>query len=273
MGTPAAKTAGWIVLAILAVALHAAPPSDDPIVGLWEGRKLDARSQTTEPWGPFEIERRSDGSLAATYLGSRLGQRDQPMSDVRLEGRRLHLRMSRAGGAVLEAELIPGQGLLGELRHHGMVEDLHLERIAKRSDEDILALLASGKIAAAPPYQSEILSVMIHHGPEVARRIYEAVTAEDAERRLWGPSAVNTLAYELLNAGRTAEAVAIFQLNALAYPDDANSFDSLGEGYLRNGDRQLAIDALRKALSLRPRPEVRENSMRLLRELGVDIYN
>ena len=270
--TSTAKTAGWISVAILTAALHASPPAEDPIVGIWEGRKVDGRSQTTEPWGPFAIERQADGSLAAEYLGSRLGQRDQPMHEVRLEGRRFQLHMNRWGGAILEAELIPGQGLVGELRHHGMVEDLQLERIANRSHRDILKLLESGGIVDAPPYQSEIVSVMIHHGADAARRIYEVVNAHQPERQLWGPSVVNTLGYELLNANRTAEAVEIFQLNALAYPEDANAFDSLGEGYLRNGDRQLAIDALRKSLTLRPRPDVRNNSIQLLKELGVDVY-
>ncbi len=267
-----ARITGWIVLALLSTSLYA-KPAEDPIVGLWEGRKLDGRSQTTEPWGPFEIARNADGSLSATYLGSRLGQRDQPMYEARLESRRFHLKMNRRGGAVLEAELIPGQGLVGELRHHGMVEDLHLERIPSRSDKDILTLLEAGEITTAPPYQSEIVSLMVHHGPAVARRIHQAVVAEDPERRLWGPSAVTTLGYELLNANRTAEAVAVLELNVLAYPEDANSFDSLGEALLRNGDRQSAIEALRRALTLSPRPEVRRNSMRLLEELGVDLYN
>ncbi len=61
-----------------------------------------------------------------------------------------------------------------------------------------------------------------------------------------------------------------FKLNALAYADDANSFDSLGEGYLRNGDRELAIDALQKSLSLNPPQNVLQNSIKLLKELGID---
>ena len=99
-----------------------------------------------------------------------------------------------------------------------------------------------------------------------------AVRAEYPERRLWGPSAVNRYGYELVNRNQTAQAVEVFKLNALAYPDDANSFDSLGEGYLRNGERELAIEAFRQALALNPRPQVKDNSIQLLGELGVDVY-
>ncbi len=125
------------------------------------------------------------------------------------------------------------------------------------------------------------MSVLIERGPVVARRLYQTVCTahhvppEGDKRnqcRLWGPSAVNAYGYELINRNRTAQAVEVFKLNALAYPDDANSFDSLGEAYMRNGDRELAIEAFRKSLALNPRPQVKESSIKLLRELGIDVY-
>ena len=266
----------WVVLIAVAscawVDVARGTEPDDPIAGIWEGRKVDGRYQVTEPWGPFLIERAADGSLSATYLGSRLGRSDLEMYDVQLDGDRFHLKMNRWGGAVLDAILDPGKGLVGTLRHHGMTEDLELKRIPNRSVEDVEALLDIGRIAEAPPYQSEWMRILIQRGPEVARRIYLAVRAEHPERQLWGSSAVNDYGYELINRNHTARAVEVFKLNVLAYPDDANSFDSLGEGYLRNGDRELAIEALRKALALNPRPEVKENSIKLLRELGIDVY-
>ncbi len=270
-------TASLILIAVAlgacgAVARGTDSEADDPLAGVWEGRKVDGRYQTTEPWGPFQIERAADGSLSATYLGSRLGQRDLPMYDVSLDGDRFHLKMNRWGSAVLDARLDPGKGLVGTLRHHGMTEDLQLERIPNRSHKDIQALYASGKIAAAPPYQSEWMSVLIHQGPGAARLIFEAIRAEHPDRQLWGPSAVNGYGYELINQNKTARAVEVFRLNTLAYPDDANSFDSLGEAYLRNGDRESAIETLRQALALNPRPQVKANSIKLLRELGVDVY-
>ncbi len=242
-----------------------AASDDDPIVGLWEGRKLDARAQVTEPWGPFLIQREDDGSLTVTYLDSRFGRRDQAMRHVRFDGDRLSFKMG--SGAVLEALLRRGT-LSGMLSHHGLEEDLELERIPNRSDRDIMTLLEDGRLSEAPPMQSELMSVLVHQGPDNARRLFEAVQSQDPDRQLWGPSAVNAYGYELLNQNQTALAVEVLRLNVAAYPQAANSFDSLGEAYLRNGDRELAIEALRHALSLHPRPEVRNNSLELLRELG-----
>ena len=56
----------------------------------------------------------------------------------------------------------------------------------------------------------------------------------------------------------------------LAYPDDPNSYDSLGEGYMSNGNQELAIEAFKKSLSMNPAANVRANSIKLLKELGVE---
>jgi predicted Zn-dependent protease len=151
-----------------------------------------------------------------------------------------------------------------------MTEKLTLQKIPDRTDDDILALLNAGKIADNPPYQSEFMSLLINKGPEAALTIFKAVRKKKPGHQLWGPGVVNSYGYELLNKKKTTEAVAVLELNTLAYADDPNSFDSLGEGYLRNGDRELAIKALKKSLSMNPPQNVRQNSTKLLKELGID---
>ena len=163
------------------------PDQTDDIVGLWEGRKVDGRFNTTEPWGPFLIEKNSDGALKATFLGSRLGQRDLPMYNVTLKNDKFKLQMNRWGGASLEATFSPEKGIVGTLRHHGMTEKLTLHKIPDRTDDDILALLNSGKIADNPPYQSEFMSLLINKGPETAMTVVKGVHAKKPGHQLWGP--------------------------------------------------------------------------------------
>ncbi|MEZ4830127.1 MAG: DUF2911 domain-containing protein [Bacteroidia bacterium] len=86
---------------------------------------------------------------------------------------------------------------------------------------------------------------------------------------------LNNYGYALLNEGKLDEAIAVFKLNTERNPDDPNVFDSLGEGYvIRNaeGDRKLAIKALEASLSMSPPENVRLNSLRLLKQLGVKKY-
>jgi tetratricopeptide (TPR) repeat protein len=54
-------------------------------------------------------------------------------------------------------------------------------------------------------------------------------------------SSVNSLGYRLLSRKKTADAARIFPLNVELYPDSANTYDSLGEGYMAAGDKAQAV--------------------------------
>src|SRR5687768_11355808 len=58
---------------------------------------------------------------------------------------------------------------------------------------------------------------------------------------------MNRIGYQLLAAGKTAEAIAVFEKNVASYPGSANVYDSLGEGYERSGDKAKARGYYEKA--------------------------
>jgi dienelactone hydrolase len=68
--------------------------------------------------------------------------------------------------------------------------------------------------------------------------------APDVER------ALNLSGYTLLAVGRTADALALFTLNAESFAGSANVWDSLADGYEATGARDQALAASRKALDL-----------------------
>lgn len=67
------------------------------------------------------------------------------------------------------------------------------------------------------------------------------------------PELLNSLGYEVLTAKRIDEAIRIFALNVESFPKDANAYDSLGEAYAANGNRELAIANYRKSLEIDPK--------------------
>lgn len=75
---------------------------------------------------------------------------------------------------------------------------------------------------------------------------------------------LNQLGYQLLQAKKLSDAVAIFKLNVEMFPQSANVYDSLGEAYMNNGDKELAIANYKKSLELDPK---NSNATVRLREL------
>jgi tetratricopeptide (TPR) repeat protein len=80
----------------------------------------------------------------------------------------------------------------------------------------------------------------------------------------FGEPSLNAFAYELLSAGDHEGAIAVFRLNASEFPQSGNAWDSLAEGYLKAGKKELAAIYYRKSLEVDP---MNNNALEKLREL------
>lgn len=78
---------------------------------------------------------------------------------------------------------------------------------------------------------------------------------------------LNLYGYRLLGEKKISEAIAVFTENTKRNPDDANTWDSLGEAYATNGDKAKARDSFKKSLSKNPSPETKANSEMWLKKL------
>lgn len=75
---------------------------------------------------------------------------------------------------------------------------------------------------------------------------------------------LNKAGYELLFNRQIDMAIALFKVNILLFPEDANIHDSLGEGYMMKGDYQQSRKMYEEALELDPNFE---NAKKMLLEL------
>ena len=89
-------------------------------------------------------------------------------------------------------------------------------------------------------------------GAEAAVAQYRELRKSQPNRYDFAEPELNALGYELLFTGRVKEAVEIFKLNVEMYPQGFNTYDSLAEGYLAAGARELAIKNYRRSLELNP---------------------
>lgn len=90
--------------------------------------------------------------------------------------------------------------------------------------------------------------------------VYQPSEEEDIEYDL------NDSGYKLLNQGKFQEAKAVFQLNVKLYPESWNVYDSLGEAFMKNGEKDLAIKNYQHSLQLNPDNENAKEMLKRLEE-------
>ncbi len=76
---------------------------------------------------------------------------------------------------------------------------------------------------------------------------------------------LNLAGYRYLQGGKVKEAIELFKLNVLAYPDSWNTYDSLAEAYMADGNKELAILYYEKSLELNPENTNAANQLNKLR--------
>jgi dienelactone hydrolase len=74
----------------------------------------------------------------------------------------------------------------------------------------------------------------------------------DPQATLFPEGVVNTIGYDHLQAGEIQDAIEIFKLNVAAFPNSPNTYDSLSDGYIAAGQKELALKNAKRALELLP---------------------
>src|SRR5215468_6845421 len=104
----------------------------------------------------------------------------------------------------------------------------------------------------------------------IAGKFAEAVEAyKKIKREKPGDDAVaeerlNSVGYSLLGQKNIAAAIAVFKANVELYPQSSNVYDSLGEAYMANGEKEPAIINYKKSLELNPQ---NKNALEALKKI------
>jgi hypothetical protein len=89
-------------------------------------------------------------------------------------------------------------------------------------------------------------------GPEAALREYTYLKQSAASQFEFDEGVLNQLGYAFLNQGKTQDAIQAFHMNVQEYPKSWNCYDSLGEAYMKAGQKKLAIENYNKSMELNP---------------------
>jgi hypothetical protein len=144
------------------------------------------------------------------------------------------------------------------------LEDLAaLRRISLRIKQGHVLEIAPSKRGVS----EAIGPVIMQKGVEAGLAEYRRLARDERDAWDFGEPQLNQLGYAMLQHGMAAQSIAIFALNAELFPRSANVWDSLGEAYMKAGERAKAIENYRKSLALNPN---NPNAVEMLRKLGAD---
>jgi hypothetical protein len=100
------------------------------------------------------------------------------------------------------------------------------------------------------------------HGVSAMVKLFEEIKKSTPNEL--NESVLNELGYSMLGKNKVQDAITIFKANVEFYPNYANGYDSLGEAYMINGDKSLAIENYKKSLELNP---LNQNAREVLNKL------
>jgi CubicO group peptidase (beta-lactamase class C family) len=110
----------------------------------------------------------------------------------------------------------------------------------------------------------ELYLTAVANGSSAALERYDEIKKANSSGHAADEGVLNTLGYQLLQGGKTSDAIAIFRRNVQEYPQSANVYDSLGEAYMKARQKDLAIQNYEKSLQVDPK---NTNAVDMLKKL------
>ena len=116
-----------------------------------------------------------------------------------------------------------------------------------------------GMPATLDAFRAELGRQGFDHAPA----IYAAMLKDQPDFKL-DEETMNFWAFQLMDENHLPEATDLFKLTVQLFPGSWNAYDSLGEAYMRAGQKQLAIDNYKKSLELNPANDNAKEKLKVL---------
>jgi len=143
-------------------------------------------------------------------------------------------------------------------RHGAEIFKAHPEFMTQITDWYVTTLIKTPGKAPVPsdpvkvPAEVQALNTIDEGGAAKVQAQLQEARQSDPNAKLFDETLVNLMGYEHMQAGDMKGAIEILKLNAAGYPNSPNVYDSLGDVYLADGQKEMARENAKKALELLP---------------------
>ncbi len=162
-------------------------------------------------------------------------------------------------GVVFDSDEKPAKRIArAMLRMTDQINTVALAQLPSRAEPRVIVDCATCHRGVAIPksLQTTLFEIIQTQGTAAAVAKYRELRADAALGRYnFGEWEINELARRLIQAGKSREAIAMFEMNSEFYPAAAEIDVFIGEEYQKLGDRDEALRHYRAALAKAPESE------------------
>jgi CubicO group peptidase (beta-lactamase class C family) len=232
------------------------PQASVTLAGAFNLNLPDAKRSPTVSWGlGWGLEKTQDG-MAFWHWGDNGDTKAFVLADPK-----------QKAGLVMFANSANGLSIINELvgsvmgNDHPSLAWLNLERYNSQPRLMLKAIVKSDAETVLADYRKRRAELVTQTKDQSTK-----TKTPQAENNLsLTENEMNTLGYQLLRLKRIKDAIAVFTQNTVDFPQAFNTWDSLAEGYMIDGDKESAIKYYKKSLELNPS---NTNAVQKLKELG-----
>jgi imidazolonepropionase-like amidohydrolase len=121
---------------------------------------------------------------------------------------------------------------------------------SRASLDDMLRKVETLASSQKTPIAQILLGTIGENGVEAGIKQYRELKANKADAYDFGEEQLNSLGYYLIGTKKFKDSIAILKLNVEMFPKSANVYDSLGEAYMDDGNKELARENYEKSLQI-----------------------
>lgn len=110
----------------------------------------------------------------------------------------------------------------------------------------------------------EIEQVILSAGMKQGQETYARLKNSNQQSKYFDENEFVNTGYRFLSTGKLTQAIEIFKMAVEQFPQSFNTWDCLGEAYLKSGNKELAIKNYKKSLELNPKNDNAKNMLEQL---------
>ncbi|MBB6369619.1 serine hydrolase [Chryseobacterium shigense] len=145
--------------------------------------------------------------------------------------------------------------------------NLKLVKNTRTGKTELAQILRNGKIRQGPKQSDREkvpLEIILDGNFDEGLEAYRKAKIKDENHYLLSENYLNDAGYSLLNRKDFTGAINVLRLNTLLYPQSENTYDSLGDAYMKAGQKEKAKETYQKLLKINPANENAANVLKTL---------